>query len=104
MPRKELSAISPDRKYGLNWDSKGYIDIIEIETGEELAWLYDNIPHWIIEAAFSRDMRRILCLNSDGSVGVWLMPRTRKTNTSMRNIIDCVLRQRDIFLLRREDL
>ena len=88
MPKKELLSVSPDGVYGLNWDSAGYVQVILMETGENIAWLLDNYPRWVKRAVFSRDMRRVLCLNEDGSVCVWRM--APKTDYAWRdkNIVD----------------
>lgn len=103
MPRKELSPISPDRKYGLNWGSNGCIEIITIETGEPLVWLLENYPVWIIRAVFSRDMQRILCLNWGGSIGVWYIPPIAKRKADINNIVDYLCSSdRECYFQRRE--
>ena len=88
MPRKELASVSPDGIYGLNWGSDGYVKVVIVETSEIIIWLHDNYTRCTMRAVFSRDMRRILCLNADGSVCVWSM--APKTDLSWRgkNIID----------------
>jgi len=101
MPRKELSPVSPDNKYGLNWGSSGCIEITSIETGETLVCLLGNYPIWIIRAAFSRDMQRILCLNWGGSVGVWHIPPLAKRKPGTHTIVDFLCTDRERYSRRR---
>jgi WD40 repeat protein len=78
MPFKKLKPVSRDGKYGLSWGSDGVVGIVDIRTGDSLWWLLDNHPVWILRAAFSRDMRRILCLNWGGTVGIWRIAPGRR--------------------------
>lgn len=103
MQRNKLSPLTPDRKYGLNWGSGGLVEIIEIESGEYVDELYDNELHWIIRAVFSRDMRRILCLNWDGTVGIWSVPK-HPVDPRVKTILDAVRYKKDEFVLRQAHL
>jgi hypothetical protein len=100
-------AVSKDGKYGLSYGSGCAIYIVEIETGDIVLWLYDNDAAWIRKAVFSRDMRRILCLNDDGSVGVWTMPpRSHRDDFCAKDIVEYLsytFFYRDSFILKRAD-
>ncbi len=100
MSGKRLSAVSPDGVYGLKWNSDGCIQIILMETGEDWTWLVENYPHQIEKAVFSHDMRRILCLNKDGSVGAWIIPRKSYPACPAINIVDYLNWQRE-YIMRR---
>jgi len=88
MPKKELQSVSPDGVYGLNWGSDGYIHIIFMETGETVVFLLDNYPRWTVKAAFSHGMRRLMCLNADGSVCTWKMPPKANRTWRDKNIVE----------------
>lgn len=96
MPRKELTLFSQDGKYALNWGTNGIVAIVSFETGKRVGHLFENEPLAILRAAFSRDMRRILCLNSDGTVAVWSTPRLYP-----KNIVHAVLQKNEKFSMRR---
>lgn len=103
MKKSELLSVSSDGKYGLNWGSGGTIEIVELETGDFAYALYDNECHWTIRAVFSRDMRRILCLNWDGTVGVWSVPRYG-ASLRINTIMDALLFSEEEFVLRQAHL
>jgi len=88
MKRIALSPVSPCRTYSLAWDSKGDVEICLLETGDCVVLLMDNYRP-VRRAAFSRDMRRILAQNCDGSVCVWSMPPRRlRADCCSRNIVE----------------
>lgn len=88
MKKNPLKPISNCRTYSLNWDYKGQIDICLLETGDRIGYLEENSSP-ILRAVFSRDMRRILCQNHDGSVCVWSMPpRNRNADLRTKNIVE----------------
>lgn len=97
--------VSRDGKYSLIYGSGCVVQVVEVETGDSVLWLYDNYAAWIRKAVFSRDMRRILCLNDDGSVGVWTMPpRKWRDDFCARDIVEYLSYTfccRDAFLMRR---
>lgn len=101
MTRKELLPFSPDGKYGLNWGSNGIIGIVSFETGKEIGFLRENEPLRILRAAFSRDMRRILCRNSDGTVAAWSSPRETGARSLQNSIVQAALLGKDKFTMRR---
>ena len=104
MKREPLKPVSPDRKYGLEWDWSGEIIISLLEEETWLVYLVDNYPNGIEKAVFSRDMRRILCLNLDGSVGVWSMPSPKTGRAGWtKNIVDFLLYrpEEDSYTLRK---
>jgi len=98
-------AVSRDGKYGLTYGSGCALFVVEIETGDIVLFLYDNDAAWIQKAVFSRDMRRILCLNNNGSVGVWtLPPRKYRDDFCAKDIVEYLSYTffcRDSFVLRR---
>jgi len=100
MPRKKMESVSPDGRYALNWNSKGEVSIVDMRTGEDVWWLIDNYPVWILRAAFSHDMRRILCFNWGGTVGVWSVPVPAKGKPRYADIVDAVRHNQDLFTLR----
>jgi WD40 repeat protein len=99
-----MQPVSPDGRYALNWNSKGEVYIADLRTGQDVWWLIDNYPVWILRAAFSHDMRRILCFNWGGTVGVWSVPAALRGRPRSENIIEAVVRQEDTFTLRHAHL
>lgn len=98
-------AVSRDGKYGLIYGHGCAVQVAEIETGDIVLWLYDNDATWIRKAVFSRDMRRILCLNDDCSVGVWTMPpRKWRDDFCAKDIVEYLsytFCYRNAFILKR---
>ncbi len=102
--KKKTRDISPDGKYGLAWGRGGSIQVVEMASGEEYYRLIANNAAYIQRAAFSRDMRRILCLNDDGSVGIYSMPPKEKQTDVTQNIVEYFRLGSDpaeAFILRR---
>lgn len=101
MPRKKMESVSPDGRYGLNWNSRGEVCIVDMRTGVELCWLIDNYPVWILRAVFSHDMRRILCFNWGGTVGVWSVPPRLRGRPPCKDIVEAVTHSRDLYSERQ---
>lgn len=81
-------SLSPDGAYAINWYSCGYVEVVQLNIDWPVIWLDDNMRR-IKKVWFSRDMRKILCLNYDGTVGVWSMPRPGRPIDG-KNIIECL--------------
>jgi len=88
MKKHPLKPISACRTYALSWDSKGEVEVCLLETGDTVGFLEDNYGP-VLRAVFSRDMRRILCQNYDGTICVWSMPpRKLKADKDSKNIVE----------------
>lgn len=91
MKKDSLKPVSPGGLYGITYGSGGDIIVTLIETGDTMLYLLDNDAAWVRRAVFSRDMRRILCLNNDHSVGVWAMPpRKARQDMGARDIVEYI--------------
>lgn len=100
MLRNKLGTISADGNYGLNWGTDGVVDIVDMKEGVTVRQLWESNPVGVLRAAFSRDMRRILCFCRGGSVAVWTTPKELSRKPYTVTIIDAIRCNKEIFSTR----